>query len=141
MSRLSEFFEGADTHFGVFYPNHCPLAVFSNLTKAEGAERPLNRSGRLARDVISASGDAVVRFAKDRLVNEGIWGALMTELSRKIGTEAEYTDEDLVAAKAGAAFVAVRCATAEAKDAAWRVLETAHPLTACFYSAGGIERL
>jgi hypothetical protein len=65
----------------------------------------------------------------------------MTELSRRIGTEAAYADQDLAAAKAGAAFVAVHCPTQKIKAEAWKSLETRHPLVARYYSFGGIEHM
>jgi len=141
MSRLSTFFKEADTEFGIFYPKHYLLSAFSNLEDAEHGRKELTSSGTKNEDVISVSGEEVVHFAEDHLVKDGLWGLLMTEFSRVIGTEASYADNDLAAAKKGAAFVAVHCATEDAKIAAWRVLKPTHPLTARYYSAGGIEHL
>ena len=138
MSRLSTFFKDADTEFGVFYPKHYLLAVFPNFADAESAKAKLNGSG-LKEDVISVPGEEVVLFAEDHLLKDGLWGAMMTELSRTFGTEALYADRDLAAAKNGAAFVAVHCLTDEAKSEAWKILEPTHPLVARFYSLGGIE--
>ena len=139
MSRLSTFFKDSDTEFGVFYPKHYLLAAFPNFTDAEAAKVELNRSGRRDEDVISVPGDEVVRFAEDHLHEDGAWGAMMTELSRIIGTEALYAGRDLAAAKKGAAFIAVYCPTDDAKTEAWRILEPTHPLVARYYSFGGIE--
>jgi hypothetical protein len=83
----------------------------------------------------------VVQYAEEYLVKHGLWGLLMTALSRAIGTEAVYADQDLAAAKAGAAFVAVYCPSDDAKVGAWKVLQPRHPLMARYYSAGGIEHL
>ncbi len=141
MSRLSTFFKGADTEFGIFYPKHYLLSAFSNLEDAEHARRALTSTGQGDGDVISVSGEEVVRFAEEHLVKDGLWGLLMTELSRAIGTEAGYADKDLAAARKGAAFVAVHCPTEDAKSAAWKVIEPTHPLVARFYSMGGIEHL
>jgi hypothetical protein len=141
MSRLSTFFKNADTQFGVFYPNHYLLAVFPNLAAADRAKAELNDAGRVDEDVISVSGEEVVHFAEDHLLKDGLWGSLMTELSRAFGTEAVYADEDLAAAKKGAAFVAVHCPTEKVKTEAWKFLELRHPLVARYYSIGGIEHL
>lgn len=65
----------------------------------------------------------------------------MTQLSRVIGTEAVYADNDLAAAKEGAAFVAGPGSSGELKTAAWKSLESQHPLVARFYSLTGIEHL
>jgi len=141
MSRLSTFFHGADVEFGVFYPKHCLLAVFENLAEADRAKRVLIGAGFAPEDVISVSGEEVVRFAEDHLLKDGLWGLMMTELSRIFGTEAVYADKDLAAAKNGAAFVAVHCPTAEVKTAAWEALQPRHPVVARYYSFGGIEHL
>jgi hypothetical protein len=141
MSRLSAFFRHADVEFGVFYPNHCLLAVFETLTDANVAKEDLNHAGLKDEDVISVSGEEVVHFAQDHLLKDGLWGALMTELSRIFGTEAAYADKDLAAARKGAAFIAVHCPTEKVKEEAWKFLEPRHPLVARYYSFGGIEHL
>jgi len=137
MSRLSTFFKESDTAFGIFYPKHYLLAIFPNLTEANRAKEELNHAGRVE-DAISASGAEVVRFAEDHLLKDGLWGMLMTELSRAFGTEASYADDDLAAAKKGSAFLAVHCPTEKLKIEAWKVLEPRHPLVARYYSFGGV---
>jgi hypothetical protein len=141
MSRLSTFFKDGDVEFGVFYPTHYLLAIFPNLADADRAKEELNRAGRVDEDVISVSGQEVVRFAEDHLLKDGLWGALMTQLSRMFGTEASYADHDLAAAKRGAAFVAVHCPTEKLKTEVWKFLEPRHPMVARYYSFGGIEHL
>jgi len=141
MSRLAKFFRDADSDTGVFYPKHYLVAVFANLAEAEAAKLHLRYFGRLDDDLISAPGVEVVRLAAAHLLNNGLWGVLMTALSRTIGTEVAYADGDIEAAKAGAAFVAVRCLNERAKAKAWRALEPRHPLAARYYASGGIEHL
>jgi len=141
MSRLSTFFKGADVEFGVFYPKHCLLAAFENLPNAQDAKLKLTQAGFASDDVACVSGEEVVRFAEDHLLKDGLWGAMMTELSRTFGTEAVYADKDLAAARTGAAFVAVHCPTDEVKSEAWKTLEPTHPIVARYYSFGGIEHL
>jgi hypothetical protein len=141
MNRLSTFFKGADTHFGVFYPRHYLLAIFPNRAEADRAKEKLRHAGCVEEDVISVSGDEVVHFAEDHWLKDGPWGALMTLLSRMFGTEAAYADRDLAAAKNGAAFIAVHCPSEKIKTDVWRSLETIHPLVARYYQFGGIEHL
>ena len=114
---------------------------FPTLEDAEQAKNQLNGPGRGYEDVIAVPGEEVVQFAEDHLINDGLWGLLMTKLSRLLGTEAVYADKDLAAAKKGAAFVAVYCPTETAKTEAWKFLRLRHPLVARYYSAGGIEHL
>ena len=141
MSRLSTFFNDGDTEFGVFYPNHHLVAVFSNLVDADRAKQELGDAGCLDEDVISVSGEEAIHYADEHLFRDGLWGMLMTELSRLIGTEAAYADDDLAAARRGAAFIAVRCPNEKVKTKAWKVLEPRQPVVARYYSFGGIEHL
>ena len=141
MNRLDTFFKESDTEWGVFYPKHYILALFPNFAEANLAEQALKRAGRSDEDVIAVPGEEVVHFAEDHLIKDGLWGMLMTELSRTFGTEALYADQDLAAAKEGAAFVAIYCPTERAKIDAWHYLEPTHPLIARYYSFGGIEHL
>jgi len=39
----------------------------------ESAKQELNHAGRMDDDMISASGDEVVHFAEDHLLNDGLW--------------------------------------------------------------------
>ncbi|MBN9663607.1 MAG: hypothetical protein J0H49_35745 [Acidobacteria bacterium] len=141
MSRLTTFFKNADTAFGVFCPQYFLLAIFPNSTEAEAAKAQLHSAGYLEEDVLVATGEEVVQFAHDHLQKDGLWGMVMTELSRSFGTEAAYADRDLAAAKRGEAFLAVYCPSAEGKTKAWMVLESRKPLVARYYAAGGIEHL
>jgi len=141
MSRLSVFFKDADTKLGIFYPKHYLLAAFPNLADADRAKAGLAHAGRTDEEAISVSGEEVVHFAEDHFLHDGLWGVLMTELSRTLGTEALYADKDLEAARNGAAFLAVHCPTEEAKTEVWKSIEPTHPLVARYYAADGIEHL
>ena len=118
MDRLDTFFKESDTEWGVFYPKHYILALFPNFAEADLAKEALKRAGRSDEDVISVRGEEVVHFAEEVLIKGGLWGMLMTELSRTFGTEALYADQDLAAAKEGAAFEPYT-ATETAKIDAW----------------------
>jgi hypothetical protein len=141
MTRLTTFFKDADTQFGVFYPKHYLLAIFPNLAEADRAKGELTHAGRADEDVISVPGEEVVHFAEDHVFHHGVWGVLMTRLSRIFGTEALYAEKDLAAAKKGAAFVAVHCPTEKLKAEMWRLLEPSRPMVARYYHLGGIEHL
>ena len=141
MSRLSMFFKDADTQLGVFYPKHYLVAIFPNLADAERVKEKFKQAGCADDDIISVSGEEVVHFSQDHLLRHGLWGVLMTQLSRLLGTEALYRDNDLAAAKNGATFVAVHCPTEKLKTDTWKLLEPTHPLVARYYHFGGIEHL
>jgi hypothetical protein len=132
-SRLTTFFHGSDTQFGIFYPKHVLLAVFPNLPDACQARKTLLECGD-GEDSIAVVGEEVVDFAEEYLWKEGLWGMLMTQLSRALDAEAVYSDKDLEMARNGAAFLAVHCPTEDAKTAAWKCLEPAHPVAARYYT-------
>ena len=140
-STLTAYFDGSDTQFGIFYPHHHLVAVFASLAEATRARKTLVDSGHSGADCITAGGEEVVRFAEEHLQKEGLWGLLMTQLSRAIDTEATYADQDLEMARQGSAFLAVRCINDQAKNSAWECLEPSKPLVARYYSFGGIEHL
>lgn len=141
MSRLAEFFRDADTSVGVFHPKHCLVAVFPDIEEANRAVSALIGAGYAAEDVTSASGAEVLAYAEEHQSKSGLWGLFMTGVSRTIGTEAEYADQDMDAARNGAAFVAVHCPTEQLKTEAWSVLATRNPLAARYYTSAGIEHL
>lgn len=141
MDRLSTFFEGGETRLGVFYPTHHLVALFPNLQAADTAKRELQKAGLLDEEVISASGSEVMQFAKKQAVDAGLWGFFMSNLSRAIGTEAAYSDDDLAAARSGAGFIFVHCPTIPFKDTAWKSLAMQYPVSARYYGFGGIEHL
>jgi hypothetical protein len=141
MSKLSAFFRDADTRFGIFYPKDYLLAIFPNFLDADRAKKKLIDSGTPDEDSIAVTGEEVVHYAEESLFKKGLWGVLMTELSRVIDTEAAYADKDLAMAKLGAAFIAVHCPTEVTKTAAWKCIEPTHPSVARYYHFGGIEHL
>ena len=141
MSQLSNFFKGATSEGGVFYPKHYLVAVFSSRSEADNAKLELRNSGRLDEDIISASGAEVVDFSEAQSREGNLVGLVLSAISRTIGTEASYTDRDLAAAKNGAGFIAVLCPNEQVKAKAWSVLTETHPLAARYYAFGGIEHL
>ena len=141
MSQLTTFFNDKDVEFGVFYPKHCLLAVFETIEDADRAKKLLTHAGFADNAAVSVAGEEVVHFAQAHMLKDGLWGALMTELSRTFGTEALYADKDLAAARKGAAFVAVHCPSEKVKTAAWKAIQPTRPVVARYYSLGGIEHL
>src|SRR5262245_60938164 len=109
MSALGSFFHGSRTELGVFYPRHYLLAVFEGFQEAQDARLRLIDLGTSPDEVIAVPGEDVVQFAREHWRHDGLWGVLMREVSRRIGTEAQYADHDLEEAQQGAGFVAVHC--------------------------------
>jgi hypothetical protein len=141
MTTLTSFFKGSDTEFGIFYPKDYLIAIFADMTEAEHAVQLLRDHGFMEEDVIAVPGAEVVQSAEEIRKKDGLWGTLMQQLSRFIGTEERYTDHDLKLAARGAAFVAVYCPSEKSKNLAWEDLKPAEPLIARHYTTLGIEHL
>jgi hypothetical protein len=140
-SKLEEFFHGSDTQFGIFYPKNYLVAIFDSLPQAIEAQRAL-LSARFAADkVLAVPGHDIVKHAHENLHKKGLWGAMMAEISRAIGTEASFADQDLEKAMAGSAFLVVHAPTDEKKHAAWEGIAPMKPSVTKHYSNGGIEFL
>jgi hypothetical protein len=138
MTTLADFFHGSDTTLGVFYPNHCLVAVFLQEPDARSAGDLLRSAGFGSDELIVASGKDVIEFDKHET---GLAGALMQALSRFFKTEQYYADRDLDLARQGAGFLIVRCANATVKEQAWKIIEVKNPLAARFYAIDGVEHL
>ena len=139
MNRLATFFHEEGTGgLSVFYPTNHILAVFPTSVEALRVKKQLEAVTPAA---IAITGDELLEFASDQVAKDGLWGALMREVSRMIGTEEQYVDQDLKEARKGASFVAAECPSEELKESTWAILKSASPLAARFYGTGGIEHL
>ena len=99
MNRLSAFFEETDQGVGTFYPTHHIVAVFPTSVEAARAQKDLERAASGGHEVLTVTGDEVIEFASKQIAHAGLLGAMMRELSRLIGTEAQYVDQDLAEAR------------------------------------------
>lgn len=141
MSHLGAFFKGSDTSLGVFYPQHTLIAIFPNIDRAFVAKQKLRGAGFSEDEVVAESGGDLVDLVQEESAKSGLFGYLITELSRFLDTEATYTDRDVARAKQGAAVLAVHCADERTKNAAWRLVAPTEPVAARYYALSGIEHL
>lgn len=141
MTDLHAFFRGEDSYMGVFYPNGYLIAMFATLEAAQEVEKDLRDSGLLQPDeVLAVPGIEVIRHDQEHSTP---WGALLSGLSRMIGTEAYWADHDLELARRGCALLAVHCPNEDSKSSTWEHVQRYDPMAARYYSAGlgGIEHL
>ena len=138
MSTLKGFFKESDTQLGVFYPKHYLIAVFPNLKIAQQAMAKLRLAGFAEDEAIAVAGADVLELTKEE---SGPGSFLMQAVSRFFATEQVSHDSDVYLAERGAAFVAVHCPAAKAKDQAWELIEAQGPLAARYYANDGIEHL
>ena len=138
-SRLYQFFQGAPTTLGVFYPTHFIFASFPSFPHAQKAARALREAGHS--DLVSASASETLQFMNEIRSETGVGGALMAALSRFFGTEAVFTDIDVKKAEGGAGFLAVYC---PGDDYAERIRDLAapfEPLAIQLYLPSGVRSL
>ena len=138
MSQLAQFFKGSDTELGVFYPAHYIIATFRSLDGANQAAVNLRHAGIARERYIVAPGRDFVKLMNEERT---LLGMVMTEVSRFIDTEANYSDRDTRDAEHGAAILAVYCADDRAKQSAWEQIAPAGPIRARYYSLGAVEHL
>ena len=138
MSTLKVFFKESDTQLGVFYPKHYLIAVFPDFRTARQALAKLRLAGFAEDEAIAVAGNDVLELTKEET---GVGNFLMQAVSRFFATEQVSHDSDIQLAERGAAFVAVHCPAAKAKEEAWTVLEAQGPLAARYYANDGIEHL
>lgn len=141
LSRLSTFFQGTETRFGIFYPHNYVVAVFPTYESAQHAEAKMRQWGATPDEVIAVPGEDVVEWTEENLVRSGLWTVLMRELSKIFATEEIYHESDLEHAKRGAGFLAVYSPTEKAKRDAWTIIRDFRPIAVRHYSAGGVHHL
>ncbi|HSX62184.1 MAG TPA: hypothetical protein VLF18_18530 [Tahibacter sp.] len=135
-----EFFKEGDHSFGMFYPRHYILAGFDSFAQAQSAESELLRQGFTAEEVRSATGEFVVNELES-MDDASFLDRLKMQISKAVGTEAGYIDDDLELARSGGAFLFVYAPTDDDCRRAMATLGQLHPVFARRYLPMAIERL
>jgi len=139
--NLYSFFHGADHSFGVFYPKKHIVAVLQSYQLAEAARQQLTRAGFADHEVLAVSGGDVAQFLNHLQSDAGLWGELMTAVSRFIDTEACLVDRYAYWAKQGAGFLVVYCPIEAEVTRTAELLQPFEPLAAQWYTASYIRHL
>lgn len=140
MKRHWEFFKEGDHSFGMFYPRHYIVAGFETHAQAEAAERELLRQGFGADDARAATGDFVANELES-MDDASFLDKLKIQISKAVGTEAGYIEDDLELARQGGGFLFVYVPADEDCARAMAVLEPLDPVFARRYLPMAIERL
>ena len=105
MSTVSGFFKESDTKFGVFYPKNYIVGIFTSYNAAKQGRETLLEAGYAQSDILVLTGPELLEMADEIRNQSGLWSRLTAEISRVVGTEELYLDDDLEHAKSGAAFL------------------------------------
>lgn len=135
-----EFFKEGDHSFGMFYPRHYILVGFEDYAQAQAAEAALLRQGFTADEVRAATGEFVANELES-LDDASFLDKLKIQISKAVGTEAGYIDDDLELARSGGAFLFVYAPTDDDCRRAMAVLSQLQLVFARRYLPMAIERL
>jgi hypothetical protein len=138
---LAGFFKEPETSMGVFYPTHYIIATFPSFEVAKQAKLALRSNGFSEDEVLPVSSAEALDFFRQFQDHAGIWGHLMTELSRFIDTEATKADKDIERAKHGAGFLVVHSPTEKESKRVQEIVAPLSPIAMHWYLPGGIQSL
>jgi hypothetical protein len=138
-SNLYRFFKGSATTLGVFYPTHYIFASFPSFQNAQNAAKTLEAAG--FRETIAVSAAETFAFMNEIRSEVGLWGALMSSISRFFGTEEVFVDIDLARIETGSAFLAVYCRHEEHAERIRDFVMPFEPIAMQLYLPGGIRSL
>lgn len=141
MGDLSKFFKESEGTLGVFHPKDYTIATFPTFAAAKAAYDSLLLSGLGKDEVMLANGQEMLLYFKQFREGEGLWGNLMRDLSRFIGTEANNSDLNIVQAQDGAGFLAIYTPTEERALRDMAIMKPFAPSSADWYLWGGIRSL
>jgi hypothetical protein len=141
MGDLSTFFKESESSLGVFYPKHYIIATFPKYSVAKEGYQQLRSAGFGEDEVMLATGREVLNYFKDFREDAGLWGIVMRPISRFIGTEVGYSDENIEQAREGAGFLAIHSQTDQSTKAIMEHLTPLAPSSAEWYLAGGVRSL
>ena len=141
MTSAANFFKQSDPAFGVFYPTNYLFAAFSSYPAAEAARETLLKSGYVEDETLTIRGEELIEISEDAHADAGFWSRLTAHISRILGTEELFLDDDLRHAQAGAGFLAVYCPGEEEGRRIQKLLDPLEPVSMRRYSSFAIERM
>lgn len=138
---LFDFFKGAKTSLGVFYPWFYVIATFPSFELAKTAGDTLRRAGMGADEVMSVTGEEMLKFFDQLRTETSLFGALMEGFSRVIATEAAFVEADIRRAREGAGFLAIYHPDEADTQRLRERLAPLEPISMHWYKRGSIESL
>jgi hypothetical protein len=141
LTEISAFFKESNSSLGIFYPTHYIVASFPSEADAGQAYDAIRGSGLAEDEVLRLSPSKALSFFEDFQKESGTLGEVMTGVSRALGDDATFADDDINRARRGSGFVFVH-ATTDAEAARIRNLVAPYrPQTMHWYLRGGIQSL
>ncbi len=141
MPEISTFFKESDSKLGIFYPTHYIVISFPSEKSAADADEALSKSGLADDDVLSMHASDALAYFENFRKEKGVFGDVMTSVSRALGDDATFVDRDIENAQKGSAFLIVRSETDEESARIRQIVRPFEPLTMHWYVGGGIQSL
>jgi len=138
---LSDFFHGAETSFGIFYPKKHTVAVFSSFDRAQAGYQVLAGVGFRMWEIIAVRGEEVERFLEEIRFHRALWDELVAEISRILDTEINLVDRYAQWARQGFGFLVVRTVNGDAAERVASLLQPLDPVAMHWFMAGYIRHL
>lgn len=134
-------FKGRDTSWGVFYPTDYIIAIFDSFETARRAKEIMLSAGYSEDEVDAVPSDYVISDIEKGNRNATLLNRVKQRISRNIGHEACYWENDLKLARQGAGFLAVYCPTEYEAARVVRLLNPEEPKAMRHYERFVIEEL
>jgi len=139
--EILSFFKESDSNLGIFYPTHYILVTFPNESSPGEAEKALRETGVSSEQILILKGDEMARFLEEHRAQAGVGGKMMTGVSRFLGDDATFVDDDIERGRKGFGFLFVYCATSEDSQRLRTVLLPYQPHAMHWYMNEGIQEL
>jgi hypothetical protein len=138
---LSEFFQGDDTSFGIFYPKKHVVAVFTSFEQAQAGYKALSAAGFRLWEIVAVSGAEVASFLEEIRFHRALWDELVAEISRLLDTEINLVEHYALWAKYGYGFLVVRSPDSDAAERIAGILDPLDPMAMHWFMSGYIRHL
>jgi hypothetical protein len=138
---LGQYFGRSDLSFGKFYPREHIVAAFPSIRLARQAEEALLQAGFSGDEVALVPGHEMLKFLAEIQLHRGLVGTLMAGVSRHLGTEQVFVDNDVQWARLGAAFLIAYAPDFREADFVRRLIAPFKPLEVERYLRFGVHSL
>ncbi len=138
---LSDFFQGDDTSFGIFYPKKHVVAVFLSFEQAQAGYKALSGAGFRSWEIVAVSGAEVASFLEEIRFHRALWDELVAEISRLLDTEINLVEHYALWAKHGHGFLVARSPDSETAEKVARILDPLDPIAMHWFMSGYIRHL
>ena len=138
---LSDFFQGDDTSFGIFYPKKHVVAVFPSFEQAQAGYKDLSGAGFRMWEIVAVPGAEVESFLEGIRLHRALWDELVKEISRFLDTEINLVDHYAEWAHHGYGFLVARCPTSDVAENVAEILQARNPIAMHWFMSGYIRHL